>query len=129
MKQKKVKKSMDKSDIFLRVREILESARTHVARSVNTTQVIANWLIGREIVEEEQNNNVRAEYGRKLLQTLSDKLQQIYGVGYSVDNLEYFRRFYQEYSNLISDALPRKLDALKSPMSYAVNDLFLNKKI
>ena len=37
-----------------RIREILESARASVARSVNTTQVVANWLIGREIVEEEQ---------------------------------------------------------------------------
>ena len=39
--------------IYERIREILESARTTVARSVNTTQVVANWLIGREIVEEE----------------------------------------------------------------------------
>jgi hypothetical protein len=40
--------------VYERIRQILESARTTVARSVNTTQVVANWLIGREIVEEEQ---------------------------------------------------------------------------
>jgi len=40
--------------LYTRVREILESARTRIARSVNTTQVVANWLVGREIVEEEQ---------------------------------------------------------------------------
>lgn len=41
--------------LYGRVREILESARSNIARTVNTTQVIANWLIGREIVEEEQS--------------------------------------------------------------------------
>ncbi|MDD2991289.1 MAG: hypothetical protein PHI64_20320 [Zoogloea sp.] len=41
--------------LYGRVREILESARSNIARTVNTTQVIANWLIWREIVEEEQS--------------------------------------------------------------------------
>lgn len=43
-----------KPTLYRRIREILEAARTGVARSVNTAQVVANWLIGREIVEEEQ---------------------------------------------------------------------------
>jgi len=38
---------------YQRIREILELAQARVARTVNTTQVVANWLIGREIVEEE----------------------------------------------------------------------------
>ena len=46
--------------IYDRIREILESARAGVARTVNTTQVMANWLIGREIVEEEQKGKARA---------------------------------------------------------------------
>jgi hypothetical protein len=40
--------------LYDRIREILESARATAARSVNTAQVVANWLIGRELVEEEQ---------------------------------------------------------------------------
>ena len=38
--------------LYGRVCEILDAARAHVARTVNTTQVMANWLIGREMVEE-----------------------------------------------------------------------------
>jgi hypothetical protein len=57
--------------IYNRIRRILESARTGVARSVNTTQVVANWLVGREIVEEEQRGKKRAGYGEQLLQDLS----------------------------------------------------------
>ena len=42
------------SPLFNRIREILESAHASVTRTINTTQVLVNWLIGREIVEEEQ---------------------------------------------------------------------------
>ena len=34
--------------LYSRIRSILESARASVARTVNATQVVANWLIGRE---------------------------------------------------------------------------------
>jgi len=58
---KNTQPSMDKNmAIFERIRDILESARTNVARTVNTTQVMANWLIGREIVEEQQQGKKRA---------------------------------------------------------------------
>src|SRR3990167_7444350 len=87
--------------IYDRIRQILESARTSVARSVNTAQVAANWLIGREIVEEEQRGKRRADYGGQLLQALSRRLQSDFGSGYAVDNLEWFRRFYLEYPELI----------------------------
>ena len=97
-----------------RVREIIESARAGAARSVNTGQVVSNWLIGREIVEEQQEGAAKAEYGAKLLADLSTRLRREYGNGYSVDNLEAFRRFYQEYPALISEALPRKLGFLQS---------------
>jgi len=46
----KIQKQND--PLYARIRAILESARSNVARSVNTTQVIANWLIGREIVAQ-----------------------------------------------------------------------------
>lgn len=99
------------SALYGRIWEILESARAGVARSVNTTQVVANWLVGREIVEEEQKGKAKAAYGERLLAELSGRLQVEYGNGYSVDNLELFRRFYGEYPTLISDALPRKFSA------------------
>jgi hypothetical protein len=49
--------------IYGRIRAILESARTNVARTVNTMQVVTNWLIGREIVEEEQQGMTEPNTG------------------------------------------------------------------
>lgn len=98
--------------VYQRIRGILESARAGIARTVNTTQVMANWLIGREIVEEEQKGKRRADYGAELLRELAMRLKADFGSGYGVDNLELFRRFYLEYPQLLpgvnSDALRRK---------------------
>lgn len=98
--------------LFSRVREILDAARAGMARTVNTTQVAANWLIGREIVEEEQRGQRRAGYGAKLLADLSTRLNAAFGRGHSVDNLEAFRQFYLDYPQLISETPSRKSVAL-----------------
>ena len=92
---------MKKAPVYERIRQILESARTNVARTVNTTQVVANWLIGREIVEEEQRGHGRAEYGQQLILQLSEQLRKDFGTGYSAQNLFYMRQFYQSYPSLI----------------------------
>ena len=90
--------------IYERIREILESARSQVARSVNTAQVVANWLIGKEIVEEEQKGAKRADYGRQLLEDLSKQLAAEFGGGYSVQNLRFIRQFYLVYPQLLGTA-------------------------
>jgi predicted nuclease of restriction endonuclease-like (RecB) superfamily len=93
-------KARGRPPLYRRVREIIESARAGAARSVNTTQVVAYWLIGREIVEEEQKGKTRAGYGEKLLLGLSKRLTAEFGGGYSVHNLKFIRQFYAEYPRL-----------------------------
>lgn len=120
------------SPVYTRIRQILESARASAARSVNITQVVANWLIGREIVEEEQKGRRRAGYGKKLLADLSRRLQAEFGRGYSVDNLEWFRQFYLGYPGLlgmqISDAarrISRRTRISAAPRRESVPDFLL----
>lgn len=93
--------SKEFSGIYQRIREILESARAGVARTVNTTQVVANWLIGREIVQGEQAGKRRARYGDRLLEGLAARLKEDFGEGHSVQNLRYIRQFYSEYPHLL----------------------------
>lgn len=87
--------------LYDRVRRIIESARARAARSVDTAQVLSNWLIGREIVEEEQRGEKRAAYGRRLLEKLSARLSTEYGGGYSVRNLRYSRQFFIVFPGLL----------------------------
>ena len=92
-----------------RVLDIVQAARTQAARSVNTAQVVANWLVGREIVEDEQQGKRRAGYGARVLAELSLRLTAELGRGYSVDSLEALRQFYIDYPLLISETTSRKL--------------------
>jgi hypothetical protein len=93
-----------KNDIFDRVVLILEEARNNVVRAVNSNMVTAYWLIGREIVEEIQGGEERAEYGKKVVFELSENLTKRYGEGFSLANIKNFRQFYISFA----DRLPRK---------------------
>lgn len=93
------------AQLYKRVQSILEQARDTAARSVNTAQVVANWLIGREIVDEEQRGERKAGYGERLLVELSVKLAKSYGNGYSATNLRLFRQFYANYPMLLAGSI------------------------
>jgi predicted nuclease of restriction endonuclease-like (RecB) superfamily len=90
-------------NLFDRVVYILEQARANVVRSVNNNMVLAYWLIGREIVQEIQGGDERAEYGKQVIEQLSAKLTHRYGRGFSTTNVRYFRTFYTAYSDRIPE--------------------------
>jgi predicted nuclease of restriction endonuclease-like (RecB) superfamily len=96
----------DAEALFQRVAAILDQARSNVARSVNTNMVLAYWLIGREIVQVVQEGEERAEYGKRVLDTLSERLAARYGRGFSVANLKNFRQFYLVYPDRIEIRYP-----------------------
>jgi hypothetical protein len=93
----------DGSDLFDRVVSILEQARSNVVRSINNNMVIAYWLIGKEIVQEIQRGEERADYGKKIIEKLSLRLTEKFGRGFSTTNLRYFRTFYLSYTNRIPE--------------------------
>lgn len=104
------------SSLYVRIRQILESARIRVARSVNTTQVVVNWLIGREIVDEEQKGKRRAPYGDRVLLQLAKQLKREYGDGYGLTNLKLCRKFFLIYPDLVPPAKGHTVrDLLVSP--------------
>ena len=61
--------------------------------------VAAYWYTGREIIEEEQRGKKRADYGKKILLELADKLIREFGKGFSVSNLRLIRQFYLTYQH------------------------------
>ena len=89
-----------------RVVVILEQARGQVVRAVNTQMVWAYWLIGREIVQALQGGDERAAYGQQVLSEVSRQLTQRYGKGFSLANLQNFRKFYLAYSARAVPAAP-----------------------
>ncbi|MFY0657495.1 MAG: DUF1016 family protein [Neptunomonas phycophila] len=85
----------------------IEQARGQVRQAVNNAMVQSYWEIGRLIVEEEQQGESRAAYGKQQLQQLSRQLTERLGKGFDVTNLRNMRAFYQAYP--IRDALRLEL--------------------
>ena len=81
------------------IRQVLESARKSAYKAVNFAMVQAYWQIGRLIVEDEQNGEARAEYGKKVLDELAKRLTAEFGKGFDASNLRYMRLFYKAFPN------------------------------
>ncbi len=94
----------------------IDKARQSVQKSINAEMVEAYWLIGKDIVELEQDGQEKAGYGKAILKDLSKKLQAKYKNGFSVDTLEKSRKFYLSYppeeSASKSATLSRKLQEI-----------------
>ena len=85
------------SSMVLDIRNIMETAHRNVAQEVNNELIVAYWKIGEIIVRYEQNDNIRAAYGKQTLKQLSKTLTAEFGKGFSISNIQFMRRFYQEY--------------------------------
>jgi predicted nuclease of restriction endonuclease-like (RecB) superfamily len=88
----------NQSDFYNKVANLLKEARKSVVQTVNKTMVYTYYEIGRMIVEEEQNGNERAAYGKQILKELSKRLTTEFEKGFSQRNLEQMRQFYLTYS-------------------------------
>jgi predicted nuclease of restriction endonuclease-like (RecB) superfamily len=99
-------KKIRKASLAERVIALIEGARQRVATVANVAQVYTNYEIGRQIVEEEQGGKRRADYGKKILIDLSQKLTARFGRGWSVENLTLMRKFFLVYSPIAISSEP-----------------------
>jgi hypothetical protein len=71
--------------------------QTRAAQAVNVHLVETYWQMGRHIVDFEQAGQVRADYGKALINTLAADLSLRHGKGFSRSNLIRIRQFYLAY--------------------------------
>jgi predicted nuclease of restriction endonuclease-like (RecB) superfamily len=106
--------------IVIDIQQILRQAQQDALQHINRKMVEAYWLVGKRIVEEEQQGESRAAYGESVIRNLSEQLQIEFGKGFSERNIEQMRLFYLEYpipqtlsaeldTNPNSEILPRRL--------------------
>jgi predicted nuclease of restriction endonuclease-like (RecB) superfamily len=74
------------------LRKLIESARLRVAQTVNAELVLLYWQIGQRI-RRDILGEARAEYGERIVSTLSRQLTSEYGTGFSRQNLFHMIRF------------------------------------
>ena len=89
-----------KKDVYAEISSLLKEARKSIVSNINTTMTKTYFLIGKRIVEEEQNGNERAEYGENLIKNLSKRLTEEFGKGFPKRNLWQMKQFYLAYSKV-----------------------------
>ncbi len=74
--------------LYSDVCNIIDCARSRVATYVNKEVVMTNWYVGKRIKEDILYNK-RAEYGKKIVMHLSEKLLSKYGNGWGYEKLKH----------------------------------------
>lgn len=93
------------------VRALIESAREHTARAVNSALVGLYWQIGMRIRDDVLKNQ-RADYGAKIVSALGRQLTSEYGRGFSEKSLRHMLRFAEVFPD------PEILSALRRELSW-----------
>ncbi|MBR2427884.1 MAG: DUF1016 family protein [Lentisphaeria bacterium] len=104
------------NNLYGAIRQVLETARQSAYKAVNFAMVQAYWQIGRLIVEDEQNGENRAEYGKKVLEELAKRLTVDFGKGFDARELRRMRQFYLLFT---------KWDAVRPELSWTHYRLLL----
>ncbi len=97
------------NNLFSEVRRLIEYTRQAVAVTVNSNITILYWNVG-NCINKEILGNKRAEYGKEVVKTLSLKLTEEYGKGWSEKQLRHCLRFAETFPDKeILYALSREL--------------------
>ncbi len=83
--------------LFKAIREIVLNAKKLAYRSSNAILLNMYWEVGQLIVEDEQQGNSKATYGKATLKNLSKHLTLEFGAGFDERNLRNMRAFYQAF--------------------------------
>jgi len=87
------------TSMYHQISNVITENKTKMIYHINNTLIETNFLIGKIVVENEQNGNIRAEYGKDILKKLSKKLTNEFGSGFSLSGLYNMRLFYNRYKN------------------------------
>jgi len=86
--------------LYKKITNYINSAKSNIVQTIDNEQIKTYWLIGKEIVEEEQKGDKSAKYGDYIIKSLSAKLTDKYGTGFSTRTLIDIRKFYIVYQEV-----------------------------
>jgi len=87
----------EKQALLQKLKELIEDARKAVVRHIDNTMTLTYFIVGRYIVEDEQQGKQRAEYADETIKYLAQELTRQFGKGFSARNLASMKKFYRTY--------------------------------
>ncbi|MCY1661064.1 PDDEXK nuclease domain-containing protein [Chryseobacterium sp. SL1] len=83
--------------LYNSIAKIIIDAKSAVYRNTNSIVLQMYWEIGKLIIEEEQNGQRRAQYGKSILKNLANQLTLEFGKGFNERNLNNMRAFFSSF--------------------------------
>ncbi len=97
MNDELIAKPQSEEVLYGDVCQIIDGARSRIATYLNTEVCMTNWYVGKRIKEDVLSNQ-RAEYGKRVLKNLSERLTGRYGRGWSEKHLRHCLRTAETFS-------------------------------
>ena len=111
-------------ELFVEIKNLIESTRSRVYKTINIEIINMHWNIGKMIIER-QGGSSRAKYGELLIKGISNRLTEYFGEGFSIQNLRRMRQFYLCYpirSTLSSElSISHYYELIRIPEEYKRN--------
>lgn len=85
-------------DLFNELSALIEQSKQKVAVVANSALTLLFWHVGKRINEEILQNE-RAEYGKRIVETISAPLENKYGRNFNEKNIRRMMRFAQDFSD------------------------------
>lgn len=89
-------KGLVPTELIKDLRQIIDSARSHVAATANYELTAMYWNIGNRI-NRDMLNKERAEYGKQIVSQVATELQQEYGKGFEERTIRRMMQFAQMF--------------------------------
>lgn len=99
-------------DLLADARTIIDGARQYAYSAVNVALIQRNWLLGKRISEEELKGDGKANYGLEIIKTLSRRLTDEYGKGFSATDLYWCVRFYKAWPEIFASVSKKSSPSL-----------------
>lgn len=86
-----------KQELYHSIAKIIVDSKSSLYRTTNTILLNMYWEIGKLIVQDEQNGEKRAGYGKQILKNLANQLSLEFGKGFNERNLNNMRAFFSSF--------------------------------
>jgi len=90
---------IDENSLFTHVSKIIEKRKNRAGMYANREITLMYWEIG-HYISSVLLGGERAEYGRKIVTTLSSQLVKKYGQAFDIHNIRRMIRFVEKFSSL-----------------------------
>ncbi len=108
-------------NIYTKAVEIINTARENIVNSIYSESTKSYYLLGKLILEEEQNGDQKAEYGQKIIENLSKELTLKYGRGFSKSTLWDCVKFYKKIQSLTGEFQDQKNYSLTGQLQFKLS--------